>query len=109
MKKWLALALLIVTTLASSDAHATSVSGQITALNPAANNSLNPAPCLYFQLNNATTWYAMLYSDGGFDFEISIMIAAYLTGQPITVNTGSSVSACGGYMQATSPTIGTIS
>jgi hypothetical protein len=109
MKKYLAVALLVLTTLTSSMAHATSVSGQITALNPAANNSLNPAACLYFQLNNNPTWYAMLYSDAGFGFEISIMMAAYLTGQSVTVNTGSPVAACGGYSQAASPIIGTVS
>jgi hypothetical protein len=109
MKKCLAAVLLIFTTFLSSLAHATSISGQITALNPAANDTLNSAACLYFQLNNSSTWYAMLYSDGGFEFEISVMMAAYLTGQSITVNIGSPVSACGGSTQAASPIIGTVS
>ncbi len=88
-------------------ASATTATGPINSVLVAPGTSPDTRNCLFFQINNASTWYAIPNTDALFAEEVSAVMMAYTTGQSIFFTVGSSIGGCSSFSQAYDLIVGT--
>jgi hypothetical protein len=64
-------------------------------------------PCAFFQVNNATPWYAIPMSDKGFVQEYELVLSAYMSGFAIQFGTTTPQTSCSSFYGTTSISMGT--
>ena len=87
---------MVLSLFASSSFAQTEVSGTVSVLYASPGSDfLDPRKCTFFQINNADPWYAIPFSDPGYESELILLRDSYIFGRTLNFTTYPGAPTCG--------------
>jgi len=94
-KSTIALAVVLSSLASSVFAQATEISGPVTVFYAVSGSILDLRKCTFFQVNNVPAWYAVPFSDPGYEGELLLINNSFTFGKTLNFAAAPATSSCG--------------